>query len=83
MLSGKRSTEPSQDSHTQEPPTQESTARDYATFKKWIADRQRHFDEVNASPADIASIALQEGFPEPIVRQWEQHAHWENIGRSL
>jgi hypothetical protein len=53
---------------------------DYFQFKDWLAARQRHFDEVNASPADIADLAIKDGFPEPLIRQWQQHKRWENMG---
>lgn len=75
MFSRKRSAD-------EEPHTPQSIVTDRARFNQWLAERQRHFDDVNASPADIASLALTSGFSEPIVRQWEQHKRWEESGAA-
>lgn len=48
-----------------------------AAFKVWLSERQKHFDEVNALPSDIAYFALQDGFSESLVREWEQARRWE------
>ncbi len=48
-----------------------------AAFKVWIDDRQKHFNEINALPADIAYLALEAGFPEVVVREWESRKRWE------
>jgi hypothetical protein len=53
-----------------------------ARFKDWLKERQKHFDEVNASAADIAYFALRAGFPEIIVREWESHMRWVNTGHA-
>lgn len=50
-----------------------------AKFKRWLADRQAHFDEINADPHDIADIAIQVGFSRIIVREWESHKRWEDM----
>lgn len=51
-------------------------------FKKWLSERQHHFDEVGAAPADIAYIALQDGHNLVVVREWEAHQRWENMGKA-
>ncbi len=55
---------------------------EYQAFIKWLAERQKHFNEVSASPADIAQLALQDGFSKALVSQWEQHQRWESLGKS-
>ncbi len=54
-----------------------------ASFKKWLVERQKHFEEINASPADIANIALQFGFTRIVVREWEAHKRWEGMDKSV
>lgn len=55
---------------------------EYFQFKDWLAARQSHFDEVNATPADIAHLAIQDGFSEVLLNQWQQHKRWENMGKA-
>lgn len=51
-------------------------------FRSWLAARQRHFDEVQASPRDIAYLALQDGFSPIVVREWETRKRWEDMGAA-
>lgn len=50
-------------------------------FKAWLASRQQHFDEQSISPDQIATLALEHGFPEAVVRQWQTSARfrWEGL----
>ncbi len=47
-----------------------------AAFKLWLDERQKHFNEVNALPSDIAYLAIQAGHSEIIVREWEMKQQW-------
>jgi hypothetical protein len=51
-----------------------------AAFKEWLRLRQRHFNEVDAAPSDIAELAIMDGFPEIVVREWERSETFRAIG---
>ncbi len=52
---------------------------DLKEFKQWLAQRQRHFDEQNIPPKDIATLALKHGFSRSSVRQWEHTAQFKRM----
>lgn len=40
-------------------------------FNEWLALRQQHFNEQDISIDDIATLALEYGFSEVVVRPWQ------------
>lgn len=53
---------------------------DLQRLKDWI---QTHHVEFKDLPAeDIAARAILHGFDLPLVRQWQQHQRWEQLGEA-
>lgn len=40
-------------------------------FKKWLRDTETHFNDIAATPSEIAEVAIACGFDIAMVRQWQ------------
>lgn len=55
---------------------------DFTQFKNWLAERQKHFNDIAATPAEIADLAIEAGFPLYIVRLWQSGESFRRVGEA-